>query len=178
MIELACPESCQFLISAREQTNQRERALLLKESRESEPIPRMTERSWAAMYVIDGAIVSVQRGVGGPPIRDLADSEILDALENAAKNVETEESGLIYEHHAASPRVDAVTRRIRESLEESSKRLSAEERLRRDEILAALKFGRAVIKSHLRRETDGRSYLRYLCLYNPWPEEATRPLII
>jgi hypothetical protein len=178
MIELACPEHCQFLISAREQAKDREIPVLLKQMNETDVVPRMTDRTWAAMFMVGGAIVSVQRGLGAPALRDLSDSEILEAVENTSRNLETEESGLIYEHHVASPRVDAVRRKIRESFEESSKRLSSEERLRRSEILTALKFARIAVKSHLQREGDGRSYLRYLCLHYPWPDEASRPLIV
>lgn len=178
MIELACPESCQFLISAREQAKERGGPIVFKGLKEGEAVPRMTERTWAAMFVIGGAIVSVQRGLDGPALRDLSDSEILEAIENTFKNLETEESGLIYEHHVASPRVDAVYQRIREWFEEGAKRASSEERLRRSEILTALKFVRIAVKSHIRAEGDGDSYVRYLCLMYRWPNEASRPLIV
>ena len=70
--------------------------------------------SMSAIYLIEAAIIAAQRGTDGMAIKDLLDKEALAAVETTIKNFETEESGVIYEHRAASPRIQEVSRRIRE----------------------------------------------------------------
>ncbi|HXU35311.1 MAG TPA: hypothetical protein VN937_03040 [Blastocatellia bacterium] len=142
----------------------------------------LTERGLLALNMIEQAIVNTQRGVEGIRLRDLTDEEILAAVENAIKNAETEESGLIYEHGAGSARITEVSRRIRSGLDEMSAKISAEARPRRSEALKALIFTREAVKAHMRRaagDAEGsRGYLRYVTLFSPWPEEETRPILL
>jgi hypothetical protein len=184
MIELACPESCQYLQAARAQAGERESALRMKElAAEGKPAPRFDDRSLSALYLIEGAIVAAQRGTGGgAALKDLVDEEVIAAVETTIKNFETEESGVIYEHRGASPRIQEVGRLIREGFEGLNNRAGAEERLRRGEIIKALKYVRDTVRAHIRR-TDAdparsRSYIRHITLFFPWPVEATEPLII
>lgn len=183
MIELACPESCQYLQAARTQAGARESELRMKElAAEGKPIPRFDDRFLSALYLIEGAIVATQRGTDGTAFHDLTDEEAMAAIETTIKNFETEESGVIYEHRAASVRIQEVSRRIREGFEGLNNRASAEERLRRGEIIRALKYVRDTVRAHtLRTDADpmhSRSYIRHITLFFPWPEEATKPLII
>jgi hypothetical protein len=141
----------------------------------------MTERALLALNVIEEAIVKTQRGVAGLALRDLNDAEIIAALENAIKNAETEESGLIYEHSAASPRIAEVSRRVREALNKMAEEIPAEMRPRRTDILKALGFARDAARAHARRAASTEpsfSYIRYITLFSPWPAESSRPLIV
>ncbi len=104
------------------------------------------------------------------------------ALENVIRNLETESSGLIYEHRVPSMRIQDLSRIIREALDELAEKAPSEDPLRRDDKIKALNFELDTVKAHIRR-SDGepggtRSYLRYISLFSPWPEEATKPLII
>ena len=117
MIELACPESCHYLRSAREQAGPREVALRAREMQaEGRSISDINERILAITFTIEKATIESQRATEGLSLQDLDDSEALAAVENTIKNLETEESGLIYEHRAQSPRVQQVSQRIREGL--------------------------------------------------------------
>jgi hypothetical protein len=182
MIELACPESCSYLIEARSSASQRERLLFQKEAAANPRDLSLTERGLLALNIIEQAIVNTQRGVEGTALRDLTDEEILAGVENAIKNAETEQSGLIYEHSAASPRIAEVSRRIREALDAMSAEIPADARPRRGDALKALTFTREAVKAHTRRAAGdadaSRSYMRYVTLFSPWPEEATKPLIL
>lgn len=182
MIELACPESCSYLIEARSSAGQRERLLLQKEAAANPRDLSLTERALLALNMIEQAIVNAQRGVAGTALRDLNDEEILAAVENAIKNAETEQSGLIYEHQAASPRIAELSARIREALDRMSGEIPAEARPRRADVLKALTFTRETVKAHTRHAAGdagaSRSYVRYVTLFSPWPEEATKPLIL
>jgi len=181
MIVLACPESCQYLRDGRAQAAERERELYLKEVAEGRRKPELSERLRPALYAIDIGIMGAQRDKDAA-LGDLDDSELLAAVENTIKNLEVEESGLIYEYRASSPRIEEVSRRIRAELDEVAKGAQAEDRLRRVDIIKALNFARGTIESHIRRSGaepgPSRSYLRYISLFIPWPKEATTPLII
>jgi hypothetical protein len=181
MIEFACPESCQYLRSGREQAAERERELHRKETAEGRFMPELSRRLLPVMYEIDGAIIGAQRD-RNVALSDLVDTEVLDAVETTIKNLETEESGLIYEHRAASPRVEEVSRRIRAALDEASRKMTGEDRLLRGEMIKVLNLLRITIQSHIRRDQSEtgspQSYVRYISLFIPWPEEAAKPLII
>ncbi len=181
MIELACPESCQYLNIARSETAQRENELRGKELLEEGRMPHdLNNRERGIVDELFDAIARVHRGLNGPQMSDLTDSEIADALENAIKNLETEASGIIYEHHAATPRIEEVSRRLRDELDQMAKRIRAEQRPKRSEMINALKFMRDKAQAHIKRN-DGqepRSFLRFITLYVPWPEQQTSPLII
>jgi hypothetical protein len=178
MIELACPEECVYLHEARAQGGEREAKLRAEDETFARAGQGITERTVPILLMIERGIIDAHRGVTGGALRDLKDVEIREAMENAVKNLQTEESGLIYEHHAPSPRIDEVSRRIRAALDEFSQQVPAETRPRRSDILKMLNVTRAAVDLHIRRGEDDRSYLRHISLYFPWPEEKTRPLII
>lgn len=182
MIELPCPESCSYLIEARATVSQREMALRRKETASDPRDLTLNERAYVALDSIQRALVNAQRGVGSSGFRDLDDADTLAAIEITIKNLETEESGLIYEHHAPSARIGELSRRIREGLEVFTKEVPSEARPRRSEILRALTFIREMVNAHIRRAAGDpaatRSFIRYITLFYPWPEESTRPLLI
>lgn len=182
MIELACPESCHYLQSAREQAARREVELRAREMEaEGKSLSAITERIIAINYIIEKAIVESHRSTEGIPMRDLDDREALAAVQNAIKNLEIEESGLIYEERAQSPRVQQVSRRIRAELDEVASKITPEERPTRSETLRALRFVRDNIESQLRREEGDphpQGFIRHSALFLPWPKESAKPLII
>lgn len=183
MIELACPESCSYLIEARVTAGRRENQLRLKEASTLDPRSLMlNDHALLALERIESTIINFQRGVEGESHKDLDNGEVHEALENAIKNLETQESGLIYEHDAATRRTAELSRRIRARLDGMDRELPPEARPRRSDILKALEFARDAAKAHAARATGGkegsRSYIRYVALFYPWPETATKPLIL
>jgi len=177
-IELACPETCTYLQDASLRAGQRDAQLSMKDPGLNRAITEATERSLPLLFVVQGAILNAYRGIKGGPLRDLKDAEILDAVDNAIKNLETEESGLIYQHQAPTPRVDALSRGIREALDDISERTPPDSRLRRSEVLKLLELVRAWVDAYIRNGEDDNSYLRHISLFTAWPSELTRPLII
>ena len=179
MIELACPESCQYLQDAREQAMEREQTLRMKELAEEGKMRHNIEQPvLVGLSLLFDIIAQIHR----EKVRDLKDADIAMAIDNVIKNLETEESGLIYEHHAASPRIDEIGRHIRESLDRPVDQQFSREFIRRGDKLKALKLMLGDVEAHARRNeghfSDPRSYLRYISLMTPWPEEKTGPLII
>jgi len=182
MIELACPESCSYLIEARTTVSQREMALRRKETEADPRDLRLSERGFVALDAIQRAVVNAQRGIGAVALSYLDDAETLAAIEITIKNIETQESGLIYEHPAASQRIGELSHRIRDGLEELGKEVPAEARPRRSEILKALAFMREAVNAHIQRAAGNaeasRTFIRYITLFYPWPEQSTAPLIV
>lgn len=179
MIELACPEECPYLRAARESLSERERELRQRESAAEGAVRSpVTERMLPFLLTIENSIVSARRGTKGAAISDLNDEDALAAIENAIKNLQTEESGLIYEHHGQSPRIEEVSRRIRAALDDLSARMPAEARPRRSEIIQSLERVRDQIRSHIKRGEGALGYLRFISLFSPWPKEAAKPKII
>ena len=137
----------------------------------------VTERSLPLVFVVQSAILEAYRGVKGEPLRGLKDAEILEAVANATKNLETQDSGLIYEHQGP-PRVEALSRAIREALDEINERSPVESRFRQAEVLKLLELMHAWIDAHMRNGESDNSYLRHISLFIPWPSELAKPLII
>lgn len=182
MIELACPESCHYLIQAREQMARREGDLRLKEMEaEGKPPQRLSEMAMDIISMIYGSIVRAQRDPEGTPIRDLKDYEILEAVNVAFKNLRTEASGLIYEHASTSPRIDKVSQSIRSVVDKLIGQDTPEGRITRTETIKALEFVRGELTAHLKRadgDTYSRNFLHYIALFVPWPAAETAPRII
>jgi hypothetical protein len=178
MIELACPESCSYLKDARSEVAEREMKLRTKDEVFATVAKGITPRLVPLLLLIESAIVNSQRGIDVAAMADLNDSEILEAIENVIKNVETERSGIIFEHPSATARVDALSRQIRKKVEEATAEMPAEVRPRLSDLLKTLNVERAAVGSHIRRNETDTSYLRHIALFVPWPEQETRPLII
>src|SRR5262249_16966894 len=146
MIQIACPESCEYLGPGREAARAREKILRAKgRSQAGRAAFRLKESQAIAGTLIHLAIIDVQR----ESLRDLDDSEVLAALRNARKNLETVDSGLIYEHQDTSRRVQQVSQRIREKLEEFVKNPGAEERILRADMIEALRLLEEVVETHI-----------------------------
>jgi hypothetical protein len=180
MIELACPESCSYLIEARTSASQREKELRKKEA----VTPRalmLSDRALIGVNALERAIVQAQRGLGPISFREMNDADVLAAVEILARNLQTEESGLIYEHHGSAPKIDRLSRGIREAVEQMVNEIPPEIRPRHTDMVRAVEFTRDNVSAHLKRKTpalDNRSYIRFISLFHPWPEDATRPLIV
>ena len=179
MLELACPESCQYLQDAREQAMEREQTLRLKELADEGKVRHNIEKPvLVGISLMFDIIAQIHR----EKFRDLKDADIAMAIETVIKNLETEDSGLIYEHHATSARIDEISRHIRQSLDRPVDQEFSREFIRRGDKLKALQLMFEDIEAHARRNeghfSDPRSYLRYISLMTPWPEEKTGPLVI
>lgn len=176
MIELACPESCQYLEPAREQAIEREREMRAKDQAfETKIVPPVERRLVPLILGIESAILRTQR----KSARDLQDSEVQQALENALKNLETESSGLIYEHRTPLLRVQELSEAIRAVPEWLAKESSMEYSFTRTDTVTALKYIQYRIETQMRRsEKETRSYIRSIALFHPWSEETRSARLI
>ncbi|HEU4388603.1 MAG TPA: hypothetical protein VFV34_12450, partial [Blastocatellia bacterium] len=99
MLEIHCPETCQYLISGRESAVAREKEIRTREAeRLSKPLPSLSRREVQLVQIIEWAIVRAQREL----YQSITDAEILASVQNALKNMQTQDSGIIYEHREFS----------------------------------------------------------------------------
>ena len=175
MVNLACPESCAYLRSGRESAMAREKAIRAKWLSERGPTNfRLSEAQAMASEIVEAAVIEVQR----ESLRDLDDEEVVAALRNARENLETFDSGIIYEHQAVSRRVQQVSLHIREKLEKVAAEPGLADRILRNDMIEALRLLQEGVEAHLKYGNDPRGYVRMTALHIPWPPKAHEPLII
>ena len=175
MIEIHCPSSCGYLHQSLMTSGARV-AQLLRNHMNVSQVAKLydNERRVFILSNIDDAIARAQREL----FNDLEDAEVLAALDNAIKNLETADSGLIYEHTQASARVQQLSVRIRDHIEAASGKLIAEIRPPRGDVVECLKFERSLVDLFTKNDGDSRAYVRHAAQLLPWPAEETLPRII
>jgi hypothetical protein len=174
MLEIRCHETCSYLISGRENAIAREKEIRTREAeRLSKPLPSLSRREFELVQLVEWAIVRAQREV----YPNLADSEILGSVQNALKNLETQDAGIIYEHREFSTVVDDISRRIRDAFDELTREMPAEMRPKRGEIIGALEFVLDVVQTHIGRG-DPRSFIRYAAQFYPWSEKEKDRIVV
>jgi len=169
MIDLACPVTCGYLISAREHAKAREGQIISRQFGEMGLKLNPNKVHMTLGIAIDEAIVAIQRET----YKDIDDSEILAAIDNAIKNIETAGTGLIYEHKDGSKRVQELSHKMRTSLDEVVAKFPAENRPRSIEILEAFKLIGNLVRAHIRSGEDKQAYLRYIALFHAWDRSET-----
>jgi hypothetical protein len=167
MIELACPDTCGYLISAREHAKTKEGEIVTKQFAEMGIQFKPNRTHMTLGIAIDEAIIAIQR----ESYKDIDDSEILTAIENAMKNLETAGTGLIYEHQDSSRRVQELSQKMRTHLDEVVGKFPPESRPRSLDMIEALKLIGSLVRAHIRAGEDKRSYLRYIALFHSWAKE-------
>ena len=113
--------------------------------------------------------------------RNLTDDEVLEGVQNALKTHETLDHGIIYEHASESPRVQAVTRAVLNALDDMKKRLQQQQQsslLKTRDVLTCLQFIGEAIQYDLQSGKGPRAWIRNVTLYQPYPEQETKSLII
>lgn len=177
MIELACPEHCQYLREARTTTLDRRTEKLVEHlmSRGLENMLETLKRFEPVILWIDRAVVQVQRYT----FRNLSDHEVLEGLKNALKTYETLDRGIIYEHKAESPRIQAVTDAVLQALNEIKADLQQQGRshlITTRDFLACLQFTVEYLQLEM---TEGHSQaaLRASALFHPYPKQESQIII-
>jgi len=176
MIELACPDTCGYLISAREHAKAREGEIISRQFAEMGIKFNPNRVHMTLGIAVDEAVIAIQR----ESYKDIDDTEILAAIENAIKNIETAGTGLIYEHKETSRRVQELSQKIRTHLDEVAAKFPPETRPRSLDVVESLKLIGNLVRAHVRSGEDKRTYLRYIAMFHAWTEEQSgdRPRIV
>jgi hypothetical protein len=120
------------------------------------------------LYFVESRIVMAQR----EQIRHLEDRDIAEAIETLIKNLQTQDSGIIYEHRALSERAQQLSRRLRADIESLSIDLP------RADMIDALASLRDLVRAHIERSNDPQAYLRARAILFPWERSDRDRLIL
>lgn len=169
MLHIGCPESCHYLKAGRESSLERSREFRLKYHGEAgRPFPKLTKEMADFLYFVESRIVMAQR----EQIRHLEDRDIAEAIETLIKNLQTQDSGIIYEHRALSERAQQLSRRLRADIESLSIDLP------RADMIDALASLRDLVRAHIERSNDPQAYLRARAILFPWERSDRDRLIL
>lgn len=169
MLYIECPESCHYLKAGRQSSLERDREFMIRYYDEAgKPIPKLTDQMADFLYFLESRIVKAQR----EQLRDLEDRDVAEAIETLIKNLQTEGSGIIYEHRSLYERAQELSRRLRDDI----KSLSAD--MRMDEIIRALGFLRDRVRAYIERSDDPHVYLRMIAIMFPWKRPDRDSLVL
>ncbi|HKV42012.1 MAG TPA: hypothetical protein VJX67_22600 [Blastocatellia bacterium] len=168
MIDIACTEDCTFLRAGRENATNKAKEMASKGGAMLTKRSPLNEAQELTIVLAGDAIVKLQR----KELPDMVDTEVLEALDNAARNLDTADSGLIYEHQHSSPRIQQLSKAIRRRIEEVNLELGPDEQLTRLDVTTGLDFLKEIVSIHIRHGDDERSYIRYTAHHIPWGEKA------
>lgn len=173
ILEIDCPESCQYLQVGRahEARHESARHLATSDPRKQEVRARILEHFEGVVGQLEYRIAQ-QRHV----IRDLKDTEVGEALDLVLASYRTEDKGILYEQSSSNLRVEAIRRELRESVEslrrpEDSRHPS----LRLSDAIACLEFVRDLVGSHIEARESKSSYVDFLARMMPRGAAAAPP---
>jgi len=176
MVSLACSEDCPYLRDAREVTVGRRSKQLVAHliAQGKKDFIQVIKDLAPVIARIEEAIVKVQRQV----FHDLTDKEVLEGVGKALKTYETLQRGVIYEHRSESPRIQAVTNSILNSLDEIKGGLQQEHlTLRTGDVVACLRLVSEAVNA-AKDDNDEQAYVRTAALFQPYPKKGSRLIIV
>ena len=163
VVEIDCPESCQYLVVGRAHEAEAESArhLLSSDPRKREARARVLERFEPVVARLEYVVGQRRRAA-----RDLKDSDVAEALDLLLATYRTEDKGVLYEHTAGGGVVEALRRGRFDSL-------------RLADAIACLEFIRDLVASHIEARRSPSSYVDFLLRMVPRESAADRaPLIV
>jgi hypothetical protein len=177
VVEIDCPETCQYLVVGRAHEAELENARHLQSSdpRKREARARVLEHFEAVVARLEYVVGQRRRAA-----RDLKDNDVAEALDLLLTTYRTEDKGVLYEAVAGRPGVEALRRELRDAVE--SMRHPKDTRydsLRLADAIACLEFIRDLVASHIETRRSGSSYVDFLLRMVPRESAADRaPLIV
>jgi hypothetical protein len=165
MIELNCPESCEFLKMARSREAGQEHKRFFRQADESvrQKYLRVLSRFQEPVSYLELLIAGERRGS-----RHLSDKDLTDALELIIATLKTEDSGLLYERASASLRVESLRRRLSEAVNFLRHPQEADqERLLLKDAIDCLDLIRVFAASHFGGPAGPQRYVDFLARNTP-----------
>jgi hypothetical protein len=160
VLEIDCPESCEFLKIGRARDADVEAA---RHYRTSDPFEQ--EKRARVLAGFEGpfahlqAVIAVERESS----RELSDADVAEALDCLLKTLRTEERGVIYEATSNNPRAEGLRRQL--SMLVKSYRYperSGQQRILLKDAIECLEVIRAVVASHLEAGPSSLSFVDFL----------------
>jgi hypothetical protein len=160
VLEIDCPESCEFLKMGRAREADLEAA---RHYRTSDPFEQEKRArvlaNFEALVAHLQAVIAAERASS----RELSDADVAEALDCLLKTLRTEERGVIYEATSNNLRVESLRRQV--SMLVQSYRYpkeSDQQRIRLKDAIECLEVMRAVVGSHLEAGPSSLSFVDFL----------------
>lgn len=165
MVEIDCPESCEYLKTGRERESEQEYRRFLRNADEParERYFRVLSRLEEVVVYLEILIAEERRAV-----RDLADTELLQALDLLIATLRTEDSGVLYERTSENLRVESLRRALAEELHSLRYPQQPDhERLHLKDAIECLALLRSMAASHIEAGAAPMSYVDFLARNMP-----------
>lgn len=160
VLEIDCPESCEFLKVGRAREADLE---ALRHYRTSDPFEQ--EKRTRVLANFETVVARLQAVIAAEreSSRDLSDADVAEALDCVLKTLRTEEHGVIYEAASNNLRVESLRRRV-SMLVESCRypKEPDQQRILLKDAIECLEVMRAVIASHLEAGPSSLSFVDFL----------------
>jgi uncharacterized membrane protein YccC len=170
VLEIDCPESCEFLQTGRnhESHSQRMRHLYTSDPLKLEKRRRVYSNYQALVAHVETFLAEERR-----LSRDLSDKDTAEALDLLLATLRTEEKGILYERTSSDLRVDSLRRRLKEILDSHLNPPEGKgERMRVSQVIESLEVIRDVLASHMESGPSELSYVDFLARLMPRSDRA------
>lgn len=169
MIEVNCPADCTYLGSGHGHQVHRRFAHQFSEN------PAGAERYYETLYAFEGVVVELERTIlrYASEVRALSDRDVLEAVELLKRNCQTEQKGVIFEHHSPNPLAEPLTRELTAVLDAFREGNEERRSLRLDEALNCLENILIDLRYHLEDPNRSLTYLQFIA--RTYPDVGTRP---
>jgi hypothetical protein len=177
VLEIACPETCQYLSSGLSYQIAKKRTNALQHA--DNPVQR---RKYYSVHGEHSRVLTeleeiIIRYAAG--LRSLRDQHIHDAVLVTLNTYKTEQRGVIYEHTSSDPLVNSLGRELRQLLEGYREIKQGREFLRTGQIVDCLEVLLADVRYHQAEGADPSGYLKFIARSRPDMAKApSRGLII
>ena len=178
ILEIDCPESCEYLKAGRDREADQEgaRFVSVSDPLEQEKRLRVIENHGSVLGDLQTIIAAERRAA-----RDLTDRDVAEALDCLLKTLHTEDRGVLYETTAENLRAEGLRRqfsRLIQSLRHPEQ--PDQERLTLKDAIECLEVLHDVVASHVRAGAASLSFVNFLLRQYPRSSRVghTQPSII
>jgi hypothetical protein len=177
VLEIDCPENCQYLQAGREREVQEYAKRIRNLS------PETQSRNQRVLQNNQDAVARLEYALARERLlsRDLTDSDVADALDVLLETYRTEDNGILYEKTSEDLRVEAVRRELR-AIVESLRNPDGNEgkgivdpkstRLQLRAAIDCLEFIRSLVTAYLADRRSSSSYIDFLARVMPRNEQS------
>jgi hypothetical protein len=173
ILEIDCPESCEYLQVGRahEAALENARHLMSSDPQKQQKRARIIDRFHLVIAHLEYVIGRERRAS-----KSLTDPDVAEALDLLLETYRTEDRGVIYEHTSSNLRVDAFRRQLREVVESyRNPNEGQREALRLRDSLDCLELVRDLVGSHMALRESETSYVDFLARTAPRGQELETP---
>jgi hypothetical protein len=170
ILEIDCPETCQYLQIGRshEASQEGARHLWRADPMKQGKYDRVLSEFPEVVSRLQFRLAEERWGS-----RDLTDRDVAEALSLLLETYRTEDKGVLYDHVSGDLRVDSLRRQLRDLMESlRHPEESAEKRLLLRDAMDCLEFMHDWVTSHMKDRLASMSFVDFLARHVPRPSQV------